>query len=91
MNTTTASEVVPTQLDRNYYYRPCQHDGGATYKCAGFGAESRSHREFYIPYFDSAKGLDNTFLLPGVVVLKGYHGDKVTKDYALANKLSFEK
>lgn len=80
----------PTELDRHYYYRPCQFDNGKTLKCAGFGAEKKEHREFYVPHFDSANGCENTHLLPGVMILRGYHGDKVSLDYAYSNQLSPE-
>lgn len=74
-----------TQLDRHYYYRPCQFDGGKTLKCAGHGAELTEHLAFYLDHF--AKGAPDQFLLPGVVVLRGYHGDKVDRQYALTNAL----
>ncbi len=78
----------PTQLNRRYYYRPCLYDNGATFKCAGHGAEDAKHLAFYRPYFDSIAGLLGTFLLKGVVILQGYHGDKITREYAAEHSLT---
>lgn len=75
---------TPTELDRHYYYRPLKFDGGNTYKCAGFGAEGIARRNFYIPHFDKCE--DGNYL-PGTVVLRGYHGDRLTKDYATREAL----
>lgn len=79
LNQTTPLTV--TELDRCYYYRPLAFDGGATLKCAGFGAEDAAHKKFYLPYFATNEAKDARFL-PGVVILVGYHGDKITREYA---------
>ena len=75
-----------TETDRQYYYRPCQFDGGATLKCAVFGAEDAVHRAFYLPRFDKCE--DGRHHLPGTVILQGYHGDRVSSDYATANSIA---
>jgi len=67
-----------------YYYRPCAYNNGATLKCAGHGAEDADHRAFYVPYFNSEKGLADTHLMPGVVVVEGYQGDQITPETAQA-------
>ena len=74
------------EQERQYYYRPCQFDGGLTLKCAGFGAEDESHRAFYLPHFDKCD--DGRHHLPGTVILQGYHGDKISSEYANANKIN---
>ena len=78
---------APSQTERVYYYRPCQFDNGQTFKCAGHGAEKPEHRAFYLPHFDSPVGLERTYLLPGVVMLQGYHGDQIPASYAKTNAL----
>lgn len=69
------SIVNPTvpEMHRSYYYRP----GFGGLKCAGFGAESPEHLAFFLPHFGA-----------GTVILRGYHGDMISAEYAAANQIS---
>lgn len=71
-----------THNDRQYYYRPLAFDNGKTMKCAGFGGEQPEHRKFYMQWFDEPLRNGDTAFLKGVVLMQGYHGDRITSDYA---------
>jgi hypothetical protein len=64
-------------LKAMYYYRPIPHYNGNVLKCAGHGAERPEHRAFYEPFF--ATNEDGQFM-PGVVIVEGYRGDRITTD-----------
>jgi hypothetical protein len=66
---------------RLYYYRPLAKYP-QIYKCAGFGAENHFHRAFYEVYFDSEENCRERGFCPGVVVLEGYRGDRISRDSA---------
>lgn len=71
-------------MEKKYYYRPIAFYNGKVLKCAGHGAENANHREFFEPYFaenkDASQHASGCAFLPGVVILDGYHGDRITAD-----------
>lgn len=85
-----AEQSGATQLDRHYYYRPCTFDGGKTLKCAGFGAETPEHKRFYRPHFraNADKESSGCPFMAGVVIVVGYHGDKISREYAIRHALN---
>ena len=78
MKTTTEKEL--------YYYRACSHNRNL-FKCAGHGAEREEHRAFYLPYFNSVEAAEKDGYLPECYVVRGYQGDKITREFVTANAI----
>jgi hypothetical protein len=56
-----------------YYYRKLRSNG--FYKCAGHGAESKNHRDFYFPFFKNNCDSDSRF--ESDCLISPYVGDQV--------------
>ena len=68
-----------------FYYRPLAAFQGTVLKCAGHGAESPEHRDFFTRWYDDHT--ENGVYLPGVQVLTGYHGDRIdVKTHEVVNE-----